>query len=685
MNRFLYKLSATCGWIFCLAAMNIPSAYGQTQCLPLGGHFDMRLDSSDSTCKICHDFVNGSYTGENGKNLRWIRSQIEFPPGVFHNNVVYNNNTGQCGGSLADGDDSKLDGPCEVCHTATKYHKNSGDGTKHNDCMKCTSCHQHFKTNQTNYFSPPPMIGPQAHNTHLSDPKGPNIMSQPQQCFYCHQATGDMSRFQDGQPLDTTTICNNCHSVDGPYDGVGARSPSTDPDYPNWLAYGAKINQTKGVYVPSGAILKGANKQWCFGCHDNTPSVVLGATAPNILGDDVTYGFNRSAHAGYNDGYRAGILCETCHDPSLPHKDRPAGRDELYIPANGYPSGQTESFCLGCHKDASVAPTTNATITNYSYSRKASGDTNLACPDTILEAFSFVKSNGAKSTQCGSNSGSSHNLSDIQLFIGGKWGFEAAPNPCVACHNPHFATNDEHKAGSRGYPVARPSTRANGWMPFGDDKNERMSSHTKYQAPYDATGVTFEPDGSATSDGSNLTDYATFCKDCHNASNTIYSKNLARNLRKFDWDLEQHGGAAAQQVKALRAPYQDMHLGTYFLSCTDCHESHGSPNIMLIREKINNGNVSIRDYAGGGNGPEGVANTEWLNVCSKCHDIKKEDANGGKHTHPTSLAGTLNCGDGLCHNTSKTTGELIFKPCTNCHNHGQNTITGAPGYNGPLF
>jgi len=76
-----------------------------------------------------------------------------------------------------------------------------------------------------------------------------------------------------------------------------------------------------------------------------------------------------------------------------------------------------------------------------------------------------------------------------------------------------------------------------------------------YQAPYYFNStITYEPDGSATANGSNLTDYVTFCTDCHNPSydGTGSSQKLAFTgefqgvLFNPDWEnTSPHGKIAA--------------------------------------------------------------------------------------------------------------------------------------------
>jgi len=116
----------------------------------------------------------------------------------------------------------------------------------------------------------------------------------------------------------------------------------------------------------------------------------------------------------------------------------------------------------------------------------------------------------------------------------------------------------------------------------------------------------------------------TFCTDCHNAS---YSTNQMTSsqksqfatvgaqpyIRSPNWTTSPHGLADGSSSDATKrkAPYTANK--NYVLSCTDCHETHGSPNRMLIRKEINGSSVvtfdTWNDRAG------------WLTVCQRCHTI----------------------------------------------------------------
>ncbi len=142
-----------------------------------------------------------------------------------------------------------------------------------------------------------------------------------------------------------------------------------------------------------------------------------------------------------------------------------------------------------------------------------------------------------------------------------------------------------------------------------------------YQAPYRYGSTSaYEPDGSATIDGSNVTDFNTFCTDCHNATYTIYSTSLGRNLRQIDWDSEKHGkGDADGALDEMRNPY-DAVMGKV-LSCMDCHEAHGASNVYLVRDEVNGEELdgAITSFTPFCSLPGTDGNQELGWLCKRCH------------------------------------------------------------------
>ncbi len=94
----------------------------------------------------------------------------------------------------------------------------------------------------------------------------------------------------------------------------------------------------------------------------------------------------------------------------------------------------------------------------------------------------------------------------------------------------------------------------------------------------------------------NTPDYVAFCTSCHTSTNiTIPSTTLGRNLRSIDWSGsgEKHGELSMDGSVSTKAPYDFPPGGTNFvLSCLDCHEPHGSGNVMLIRRRANGSDLT---------------------------------------------------------------------------------------------
>jgi cytochrome c553 len=189
--------------------------------------------------------------------------------------------------------------------------------------------------------------GEQSHQTHLNAPKGPQISD----CTDCHLLE-DPSLFADGNPLTTTTVCDSCHSPGGAFDGVN------DPDV------GAKLNWESGIYEPAvppeewPSRLKAGKENWCAGCHDNGTSVVNSVSAPNLMGDNATYGYSVSGHGAY------AVRCDDCHDLIMLHTDGQARtysassnnyregyrlNEDMVIPRYGQYGPNAFRLCFKCH------------------------------------------------------------------------------------------------------------------------------------------------------------------------------------------------------------------------------------------------------------------------------------------------------------------------------------------------
>ena len=380
---------------------------------------------------------------------------------------------------------------------------------------------------------------------------------------------------------------------------------------------------------------------------------VFAASYTNSAHGNSNYGVNRQLNTTFHTGN-----CKHCHDI---HKidSGPYAYNLFYT---GFIS-TTDNFCLQCHDYTTTV--SSRLICNQNYSYRAGGyATNTT--SSVKEQFDSSIQN------------SIHDLSKILTFIQSQpWAFNSYSIPCTACHNPHYAEGDPFNNGlgvksptSRGYLLTLPSKHGsinNSDKLWGDEATERMNSYAgalTYQAPYRYNSTSeYEPDGSSTTNGSNLTDFVSFCQNCHSSNMQSSPYNLANT--PIDWSSsgDKHGLAAADGGIDIKAPYSSSNYGNYVLSCTDCHEPHGSENVFLIRKEVN-GNVligTITDLSG--------KNMGYL--CLRCH-LDDNAANGGTvnawqyvhHQSPDHPYTQFRCGS--CH-----AGPGTPISCNQCHLHGK--------------
>ncbi|MDY6987284.1 MAG: cytochrome c3 family protein [Thermodesulfobacteriota bacterium] len=249
-------------------------------------------------CSVCH--YSGKEESEecqNCSNLKHVRCDIETP------------NSGSAT-VVFEGPDSYADGGggiCEVCHVNTLCYTNEGGGGSHSDNPDCVSCHPHGQPGGS--FSAVASYGPQSHDTHIRGDKGPEIGA----CTDCHDED-NFSLFADGNSFTSTTVCDNCHSPGGAFNGVVM----------------AKDSWVDGVYELNGLSLRSGKEQWCATCHDDIPANSkqdgTGISAPEKTGDNTTFGYYVTGH-GATGAYNAtlhgqngpGYACTVCHDASSTH------------------------------------------------------------------------------------------------------------------------------------------------------------------------------------------------------------------------------------------------------------------------------------------------------------------------------------------------------------------------------
>ena len=321
----------------------------------------------------------------------------------------------------------------------------------------------------------------------------------------------------------------------------------------------------------------------------------------------VTGSYKESAHGNSTYGVKRSSIdyvkgnCGHCHEMHASiHGEEPAPAGSIgsfALFANNFntakiigPYEQNDNFCFYCHCGDDAIILQNPAFYNYNYSRTFGGYSNSTI-NSIFEAF---------------NQASYHNLYDIWNFAKDYFSsfFTLDSNPCVACHNPHIA--------KRKYAISKPTAHANLW---GDTNNETMGKYAIYQPPYCWNFNNLEPDCSnldRITQAFKTPDYVTFCQDCHHRYYPPpYSSILDRALKDINWGTSVHGKIDSWKkcdTEERKAPYNTAEAN-YILSCTDCHEPHGSPNFKyLIRREVNGDIVIIN------------LDNDWDSLCLKCHN-----------------------------------------------------------------
>jgi cytochrome c553 len=339
-------------------------------------------------------------------------------------------------------------------------------------------------------------------------------------------------------------------------------------------------------------------------------------------------------------GYATGncVYCHEQHASIGGSEPAPTGGPDNYLLfAPAHPISQTNNFCFQCHQGVGSLQYGGIPYANNDYGSQFGGG--------LPKATNNIKDTFALGPPAGISPASSHNLEYLRNWwrnqIGGDWVTDNT-NACEMCHDPHYSqSNHDPYPPSPPYRTAirRPNEPSSGQNKprnlWGDELNsdaaperEIMSEYTTfYQAPLRSGG--YEPAGNSTHDGSNLPNFDSFCIKCHgktigsNKTDAIIGSRSS--LYVIEWDnvstADRHGknGTSWHSTTggAVKSPYIEGQAGGYVLSCTDCHEPHGSSNPYLLRTCVN-GTDGITVTA------SVVGSTVFMrlyNLCAACHTL----------------------------------------------------------------
>ncbi len=319
-----------------------------------------------------------------------------------------------------------------------------------------------------------------AHARHFdASNQGPGITS----CDACHAPftasthVDGKVEFKDGQTLSQTSACNECHSPDGGIDGVA---------------------EARGKWAKDTPVS-------CEGCHDEQPAVVKGVAAPNVAGNNSSYGFKVTGHG------RVGFTCDVCHVKSADsnHFDGVANSynaaadnfaqtrwiaaGSLNIPITAGESYQRANYslCMMCHQEpALVGLAEGYSNALFTHSNPPPDGYPLAV-NSVVTRFRNERVEGFNFGNVKANIHWDHlDMNQVNWDSDGNGSPDSKPS-CFVCHDPHGVKS---VAGDTVYPSM---TYADIGITHGQDAIDAYGEVTK-------------------------TDYKSRCTNCHPSAGIRY-------------------------------------------------------------------------------------------------------------------------------------------------------------------
>jgi len=453
-----------------------------------------------------------------------------------------------------------------------------------------------------------------------SDPTTPDIP-----CKNCHdtqgtamdQGTLDGVNYISSHKVDTSkrTDCLVCHDLSNHKNGIVVLKNNDNTSTVSW---------SRSLIVPDTDVFE----PFCLSCHDadgNQPFSTTG-TPPNIESQwsaaaHQTGGTTNAGYSCFGDTSFGGVGCH----------NNPHGSASVKLLTTKV-NNSIDTICFNCHTQGKVQ-------------NNAISGATLA--DDIQQAFSFADNQ-------------KHTLGTT-FRINGADNFTLQ---CTSCHNPHIVTGKYWEADTSKTPITTPNfsdpvnnPRGMGTQLWGAVSGQKM-------ADYAGSGTYVTPK-EETFTASQLPSYPVFCEACHtpmdapelgtgghgniqfdsdphgkgaanvpNGGGTVPDWGTVGKAESWNNDdaMENWLGGSSWPVEPrgkgeqiwTRPPFDQVQRiagANFTLSCTNCHEAHGS-----------NINSALRTNPNGGTG-----STTWNTMCNNCHYYYSTWHNG------------MSCGNASCH------------------------------------
>ena len=570
--------------------------------------------------------------------------------------------------------------PCLYCHDDSVAHGTASNpfrlaNTNSPQNTNCLTCHEDSSTG----YDPDDVAGPMAsvnattakvNNNHFEYKHGSGNNGG-DFCWDCHDPHGDQNvvMIQDrvsktstsdfGRPISTVATTFNSVGTWGSYVNDSSFDGICQVCHESTARFTGGTNYDSGHY----------SSMACTTCHLHDSGFAPGAGDCTACHSSPMGSRSAVDTTAWNASSHEVTDCLGCHDETTSHMDgtvqlSAVGDPDVYVesPVGAIPS--LDQFCFECHTDGMVQ-------------NDAISGPGLA--DDIEQAFGFGDANKHNLGTSFAVYGNDYTIQcttchNPHVATGKYWEADQDESPVTRpdfsdpVNNPR-AMGDAlwgAVAGQKMDDFAAQGTGSGGWYD-GEARGGVISSDRAavYVPPKTLGGgwANHEFDGAV------LPDYTTLCLDCHTqrmsaanppvnwgqpgvsptgnsvdppdqriAYNAPHGLGLAN--RPYAWDPGstfygssgnpdpifnepnvQRGRGAGQ---FMRWPYEsaDKNAGMNFvLSCTDCHEAHGSPVGSMLRTTVS----------------DGPGSTTWNTMCNNCHYYY-----GYQH------AG-MSCGNASCH------------------------------------